>query len=127
MIQQNTSLQICNLMEKLFLEDYIQRHNVFSNIFCYIDFRMQNKCPTLYEKKVGDGFDFPSDKSSVSFWTVRVGWVNQMVQSVCDGCWAQVCPDFTPVQFKLLENTSFCTLAWLNNTRVHRKFGFKIS
>ena len=72
---------------------------------------MQNRCPTLYEKKVGDGFDFPSDKSSVSFWTVRVGWVNQMLQSVCDGCWAQACPDFTPVQFDLSENTSFCTLA----------------
>ena len=81
--------------------------------------------PTLYEKKVGDDFDFPSDKYSVSFWTVRVGWVNQMVQSVCDGCWAQACPDFTPVQFDLLENTSFCALA-LDNV-FGKKFEIKCS
>ena len=72
---------------------------------------LQNRCPTLYEKKVEDGFDFPSDKSSVSFWIVRVGWVNLMLQSTCDGCWARAWLNFPSVQFDLLESISFCTLA----------------
>ena len=75
---------------------------------------LQNRCPTLYEKKVEDGFDFPSDKSSVSFWIVRVGWVNLMLQSTCDGCWAQAWLAFQPVQFDLLESTSFCTSAFVS-------------
>ena len=86
---------------------------------------LQNRCPTLYEKKVEDGFDFPSDKSSVSFWIVRVGWVNLMLQSICDDCWAHAWLAFQPVQFDLLESTSSCTLAWLNHTREHKNFGLK--
>ena len=58
-------------------------HKSFEKIGSY------NRCPTLCEKKVEDGFDFPSDKSSASFWIVRVGWGNLMLQSICDGCWAQ--------------------------------------
>ena len=61
----------------------------FSKIFCY------NRCPTLCEKKVEDGFDFPSDKSSVNFWIVCVGWGNLMLQSICDGCWAQAWLTYT--------------------------------
>ena len=86
----------------------------FQNCFFYTGFLLQNRCPTRYEKKVEDGFDFPSDKSSVSFWIVRVGWVNLMLQSTCDGCWAQAWLAFQPVQFDLLESTSFCTSAFVS-------------
>ena len=95
--------------------DHITGDNIFSELFFYTGFLLQNRCPTRYEKKVEDGFDFPSDKSSVSFWIVRVGWVNLMLQSICDDCWAHAWLAFQPVQFDLLESTSFCTLACVSS------------
>ena len=121
--QQNNSLKI-NPMKNIILH-HITGDNIFSELFFYTGFLLQNRCPTRYEKKVEDGFDFPSDKSSVSFWIVRVGWVNLMLQSICDDCWAHAWLAFQPVQFDLLESTSSCTLAWLNHTREHKKFGLK--
>ena len=38
--------------------DHIQGDNIFVKLFCYIKFLLQNRCPTLYEKKVEDGFVF---------------------------------------------------------------------
>ena len=88
-----------------------------------------NRCSTFCEKKVEDGFDFPSDKSSLNFLIVCVGWVNMKLWSFCEGWWALAWLSFPLGPVWSIGEHFLLSLAWitLSFTRIFTELFTHIS